>query len=67
MCNSAQLEQDHCEYLHQFPDAEIDIAEFAKLVRARNLSDPIKRTGAKKKEGSISLPKAMEYSFISSS
>lgn len=66
MCYSAQLIQDHRDYLRQFPDAEIDIAEFAKLVSARNLSDPIKRTGSKKKEGSISLSKAMEHSFISS-
>lgn len=66
MCYSAQLMQDHREYLRQFPEAEIDIAEFAKLVRARNTSDPIKRSGSKKKEGSISLPKAMEHSFISS-
>lgn len=66
MCYSAQLIQDHREYLRQFPNATLDIAEFAKLVRARNLGDPIKRSGAKRAAGSLTLTKAMEHSFIAS-
>lgn len=54
MCYSAQLVQDHREFLREFPDATISIDEFAKLARARLL-------GAK-----VTLSKALEHSFVTS-
>ncbi|TAM33194.1 MAG: hypothetical protein EPN60_01905 [Nevskiaceae bacterium] len=66
MCYSAQLIQGYRAYLRQLPNGALEIAEYAKLVRARNMGDPIKRRGAKKAAGTLTLTKAMEYSFIAS-